>query len=111
MPTKTSVGPNEVVRLEVLRLAPPLQHRPHSRHTDHRYHQPDNRQPAMSNERPEPRGCQRSRRSSLAMPNGICHLLGCLSREVLIYQTRTACPAACRRDITSCAVLCMLADA
>jgi hypothetical protein len=24
MPTKTSVGPNEVVRLEVLRLAPPL---------------------------------------------------------------------------------------
>ena len=25
MPTKTSVGPNEVVRLEVLRLAPPLQ--------------------------------------------------------------------------------------
>jgi hypothetical protein len=25
MPTKTSVGPNEVVRLEVLRLAPPLE--------------------------------------------------------------------------------------
>jgi hypothetical protein len=25
MPTKTSVGPNEVVRLEVLRLTPPLQ--------------------------------------------------------------------------------------
>jgi hypothetical protein len=24
MPTKTSVGPNEVVRLEVLRLVPPL---------------------------------------------------------------------------------------
>jgi hypothetical protein len=24
MPTKTSVGPNEVVRLEVLRLTPPL---------------------------------------------------------------------------------------
>jgi hypothetical protein len=24
MPTKTSVGPDEVVRLEVLRLAPPL---------------------------------------------------------------------------------------
>jgi hypothetical protein len=24
MPTKTSAGPNEVVRLEVLRLAPPL---------------------------------------------------------------------------------------
>ena len=24
IPTKTSVGPNEVVRLEVLRLAPPL---------------------------------------------------------------------------------------
>jgi hypothetical protein len=24
MPTKTSVGPNEVVRLEFLRLAPPL---------------------------------------------------------------------------------------
>ena len=28
MPTKTSVGPNEVVRLEVLRLAPPLLSRP-----------------------------------------------------------------------------------
>jgi hypothetical protein len=25
MPTKTSIGPNEVVRLEVLRLTPPLQ--------------------------------------------------------------------------------------
>jgi hypothetical protein len=24
MPTKTSVGPNEVVRIEVLRLVPPL---------------------------------------------------------------------------------------
>ena len=28
MPTKTSVGPNEVVRLEVLRLAPPLNRAP-----------------------------------------------------------------------------------
>jgi hypothetical protein len=32
MPTKTSVGPNEVVRLEVLRLAPPL--RPGATATD-----------------------------------------------------------------------------
>jgi hypothetical protein len=31
MPTKTSVGPNEVVRLEVLRLAPPLEHEPATR--------------------------------------------------------------------------------